>query len=128
MSYFSPGAIKKIKRALPRPLQKRLPAEIRVVEVSKKESWRLNWIYRGKNKPANVLSFRYGPDYSEIIICPSVIRKEAKKYGNSYRYQLRWMIAHGLLHLAGLHHERSPKARKKFEQIEQKILKRTTRA
>lgn len=127
-------------------MRKRLPQKISLVEIDKKESQRLSRIYRGKNKPrtfslheffraerstkkvrgkpANVLSFRYGPDYGEILVCPEVIRREAKKQGNSYKYQMTWMILHGMMHLAGLHHERSLKMAKRVMALEERVLRK----
>lgn len=113
-----------VKTLLPKNLRRHFPQKINVISVSTHESRRLNHVYRKRNKPANVLSFRYGPDYGEIVLCPAVIRREAKASGNSYRYQLQWMIIHGLIHLSGIHHEQSKRAYKKFEQIEQKTLKK----
>lgn len=57
-------------------------------------------------------------------MCPGVIRREAKKQENTYKYQMTWMILHGMLHLTGLHHEKSKIAAKKVEQLEEKILHR----
>ena len=111
-----------IVNSLPQAIQKGLPADIAVVEVSEKESWRLNRAYRGKDKPADVLSFRYDPEYGEIIICPGVIRREAKIQKHSFEYQLAWMIVHGIIHLAGLHHEASIVSARRAERIEQRIL------
>lgn len=90
--------------------------------VNERRAAELNRRYRGKNKPANVLSFRYGPDYGEIALCPALIRREAKASGNSYRRQMLWMILHGIIHLAGLHHEKSAQTRRKFEKLEHKLL------
>lgn len=86
-----------------------------------KESRRLNHIYRGKDKATNILSFRYSKDYGEILVCPEVIRREAKAQGNTYKYQVTWMILHGMLHLAGLHHEKSLKTAKRVERIERDV-------
>ena len=116
--------IKTIKKLLPKAVIKKLPKEIIVKEVSKGESREINRKYRHKNKPANVLSFCYGKDYGEILVCPEVIRKEAKEQDNSYKYQMTWMILHGMLHLGGMHHEFSAKARNRFEKIEKVILAR----
>ena len=92
--------------------------------VNEKKASELNRRYRGKNKPADVLSFRYGSDYGEILLCPVVIRREAKKQGNSYRHQMLWMILHGIIHLAGLHHEKSKGAERRIAKLEKKILKK----
>lgn len=95
---------------------------MKIVEVTARGSKKLNLVYRNKNKPTNVLSFRYDSAYGEILICPDVIRKEAKKQGNSYRFQMTWMIVHGILHLAGVHHERSLQQARRVEKIEEQIL------
>ena len=113
---------KKIIRHIPKRVRAYLPQKIKVIAVSRKKSEQLNRRYRGKRKAANVLSFRYDPEYAELIICPEVIRRDAKKAGRPYRLEVKRMIAHGLLHLADLHHEESMPARKKFEQLERKIL------
>lgn len=115
---------KKVIRHIPKRVRARLPQKIKVIAVSRKKSEKLNRCYRGKRKAANVLSFRYGPEYGEIIICPEVIRRDAKKAGRPYRLEAKLMVAHGLLHLAGLHHEKSPRDAKRFEAIERKLKKK----
>lgn len=115
---------KRIVKHLPQAVRNGLPAEISVVSVSEKESAALNRRYRKKDKATNVLSFRYSKAYGEIIVCPPVIRSEAKKRGNVFHYQMTWRILHGMIHLSGLHHEKSEAAEKKFSRTEQKILAR----
>ena len=114
--------IKKIKESLPGSLRVKLPKEIGVVEIRPSQSSLFNKIYRGRKKSTNVLSFYYGSGYGEILVCPEIIRQEAKKQDNSFQYQMTWMILHGILHLAGVHHENSRALAKKAELIEQKIL------
>ena len=111
-----------VRRALPRGFLKRMPRRVKVIAVSDKEARRLNRKYRKKDYPASVLSFRYGGEYGEIIICPALIRREAKATGRSYAYQMTWMVVHGIVHLAGVHHERSGKLAGKIEKLEQSIL------
>jgi len=111
-----------IKRFFPDILRNVLPRTIFTVEISKKESSRINGLYRKIKKPTNVLSFRYGDDYGEILICPQIIRQEAKKTGYSYTKQMTWMILHGMIHLAGLHHEKSAKSQARFVRLEKEIL------
>lgn len=110
-----------VKR-FPKYLRKRLPKEVAVINISAKESRRLNRLYRKKNKPTNVLSFRYGPEYGEILLCPDIIKKEARAQGNSQKYQMTWMAVHGMIHLGGLHHDGGGTAIKKFERLEEQIL------
>lgn len=112
-----------IVKHLPQTVRRQLPVKIAVVPVSVKKSASLNRRYRKKHKPANVLSFLYGPEYGEIIVCPSVVRHEARMQGHTYRYQMTWMVVHGTIHLSGLHHERSRAAAESVEELEQKILR-----
>ena len=113
---------KEIVKHLPLAIRKRLPKEIAVIAVSPQESLKLNRRYRGKRAPTNVLSFLYGPEYGEIIICPAIIRREAKEQRSAQAFQMTWMIVHGMLHLAGLHHEKSARMAKRVERIEQGVL------
>lgn len=113
---------KKIVKNLPLAIRKQLPKEIAIIAVLPQESLRLNRQYRNKQKPANVLSFLYSPEYGELIICPTIIYREAKEQSNSQLFQMTWMIVHGMLHLAGMHHEASHAVAKKVERVEQTIL------
>lgn len=117
----------RLKRLLPGVLRKKLPRRVRIVEIDEVRSRALNLRYRKKRKPAKVLSFRYGPDYGEILVCPAVIRREAQMSGNAYKYQLTWMVLHGMIHLAGLHHEKSAPSSQKSVQVEQRMLKKLFR-
>ncbi|MBI3442474.1 MAG: rRNA maturation RNase YbeY [Candidatus Sungbacteria bacterium] len=115
---------KRIVKHLPQAIRNKLPVEITVVSVSAKESLALNRAYRKKRTPANVLSFFYSREYGEIMVCPVLIRAEAKARGNSFEYQMTWMIIHGMLHLAGIHHEASAKAERTFEKTERRALEK----
>lgn len=114
----------KVRRLIPRTWSRRLPRKIVVVEVDSRESRRISRLYQKKNKPANVLSLRYGSDYGEILVCPEVIRREAEKQGNSYKYQMTWMIIHGIIHLAGIHHEKSRTTAVRSEKLEKLVLRK----
>lgn len=111
-----------IRDLLPKRLQRKLPQEVAVISLSEARSQELNRIYREKDQPTNVLSFRYDEKYGEVLLCPAVIRQEAKLVGNTYRYQMTWMVVHGMLHLAGMHHEESATVAKLVEEIEAKIV------
>lgn len=120
------SSIVKIQRALvklvPSSIRIRLPRDIYAVLLTSKESQFFNRRHRNKDKPANVLSLRYNADYGEILVCTEVIRREAKKQGNSFKYQMTWMILHGMLHLAGIHHESSRIMAERVEKLEHSIL------
>lgn len=112
----------KIVKLLPARLQKKLSNEILVKAVSKNKAKELNLRFFKKNYPANVLSFKYGPDYGEILVCSEVVKKEAREQRNSYKYQMTWMAVHGIIHLTELHHEDSKKTARRAEKLERRIL------
>lgn len=122
MSTCRSSGIQKIKNAFPYFLRRKLPEKIKIISLAMQESARLNRFYLKKNTPANVLSFRYGADYGEILLCPEVIRREAREARNPQEYQMTWMIVHGMIHLAGVHHERSKAVARRFEKLEKDIL------
>lgn len=121
---MSNSLTRQITRLLPKALAKKLPRNIAVVLISAKTSRVLNLVYRGKNKSANVLSFYYNRRYGEILVSKDVVRAEAQKAGNSYKYQFAWMVLHGMLHLAGWHHEDSGAIAGRAARLEKRLLKR----
>lgn len=94
-----------------------------IVFVSDGESKRLNAKFRKRPKAANVLAFDYG-SAGELILTPGLIRREARSAGEPFRLRLAALVVHGMLHLAGFHHEGSPSLAKKFEQGEQELFRR----
>ena len=86
--------------------------ELGVRVVGPAESRRLNARYRGKDKPTNVLSFPAvelpaGPErpLGDLVICPDVLRVEAREQGKSLRAHWAHLVVHGTLHLVGYDHE-----------------------
>lgn len=112
----------RLRRFFPSSLRKKLPQRIGAVEITAAKSRALNRRYRGKDRATNVLTFVYDPRYAEILVCPAVIRKEAKRAGQDYHVQLTAMMVHGMLHSGGVHHERSRSLAKRSEAIEQRIV------
>lgn len=92
--------------------------ELSLAFVPPRESARLNKTYRGETKPANILSFPYGRREGEIVICLSAARKDARRFGQTYRTFLTHLFVHGLLHLKGLRHG------SKMERREASLLKK----
>ena len=79
--------------------------------VDEREIQLLNQTYRHKNSPTNVLSFPAEipeeielPLLGDIIICSSVVEKEAKEQGKSPESHWAHMVIHGTLHLLGYDH------------------------
>jgi len=67
-----------------------------------------NLKYRNKDKITDVLSFRFGdPDLlGEVYISLKRAKIQASKYGVTYKAELKRLLVHGLLHLAGYDHEK----------------------
>lgn len=102
----------------------RLQAQrLSVVFVSGESSKKLNCRYRRKNKPTNVLSFasQVSGELGDIIICPSIAKREALTAGKSFSAQINYLFIHGLLHLLGFDHN-NDKAAKLMKQAETKLM------
>lgn len=72
--------------------------------IEEKESRAINKKYRKKNKPTNILSFLLHKNEGEIVMCPTVIKKEAKNFGKTFSQFLGFLVIHGMLHLKGIDH------------------------
>jgi len=77
--------------------------------VDKEEIRQLNKNFRKKDKPTDVLSFALSEDgyLGEIVICPDIVKENAKKYGVSVEYETMKVFVHGILHLLGYDHEKT---------------------
>ena len=110
-------------------------SDITICFVSDAEIARMNWAFRGKKGPTDVLSFPAGTEkkkktYTEsteksylgdIAIAPETARRYAKKNGRSLSNELRVLILHGVLHLLGYDHETD---RGEMDRIERKMRRR----
>jgi probable rRNA maturation factor len=93
--------------------------EVQVLVTTNKEMQDLNRRYRGKAKTTDVLSFpaaplpqlrrRRGnggaPHAGDIAISAPIAAHNARCYGHSAAQEMKLLILHGLLHLAGYDHE-----------------------
>lgn len=119
-------------------LSDRANSQVTIRLVDEDEIRQLNNDYRGKNKPTNVLSFPVENDFPEIqqlgadadeefnllgdvIICHSVIVKEANAQVKSVADHYAHMTVHGILHLCGYDHQDDLEAQA-MEQLEVEIL------
>ncbi|MEI8174581.1 MAG: rRNA maturation RNase YbeY [bacterium] len=83
--------------------------------VDEEKSQELNKKYRNKNKPTNILSFSLRKDEGEIVLCPNVIKREAKSFEKTFSQFLKLLIVHGMLHLKGIDHgDKMENAEKKY--------------
>jgi probable rRNA maturation factor len=106
--------------------------ELGVCTVGAPESARLNARFRGRDHATNVLSFPATPlpppagrraPLGELVICPRVLRQEARAQARSLRAHWAHLVVHGALHLAGYDHERAADARR-MERREIAVLQR----
>jgi probable rRNA maturation factor len=88
--------------------------ELTVRVVGRGESAALNARYRGKRGPTNVLSFLSDPAVArsrellplgDVVICASVVAREAREQGKTLAAHWAHMVIHGTLHLQGYDHE-----------------------
>jgi probable rRNA maturation factor len=115
--------------------------EIAVRVVAASESRALNKLWRGKDKPTNVLSFPAPEPLSakqgrrgrpkdlvsplgDLVICAQVVRQEAARDGKPVEAHWAHMVVHGSLHLAGYDHEAGRRERLRMERREISVLKR----
>jgi probable rRNA maturation factor len=94
--------------------------ELSLVFIDDKFSRRLNSTYRGKNKPANVLSFPLSKRSGEIFIDLITARKETQKFDMTFKKFVTFLFIHGLLHLKGMEHGNT------MERAEKKLLHDTS--
>jgi probable rRNA maturation factor len=64
----------------------------------------LNRRFRRKNKSTDVLSFPR-PSGGDIAISAQIALQNAQRYGHSVAIELKILVLHGMLHLAGYDHE-----------------------
>jgi probable rRNA maturation factor len=104
--------------------------ELALQLVSSTRMRSLNFKFRGKDKPTNVLSFPptavpgVAPrPLGDIVICPSVLRREAREQGKSQDAHWAHLVIHGALHLLGYDHERDQDA-KRMERRETLLMRK----
>ena len=93
--------------------------EISVLLVGPGVSRALNARYRGRDQATNVLSFpapagtasRSGV-LGDLVICPAVLRAEARRQHKAARAHWAHLVVHGVLHLLGYDHERDDEAQR----------------
>ena len=89
----------------------RLKGSVSVMLAGDEKLRRLNREFRGKDKATDVLSFPAGDmgrtrAAGDLAISVETAAREAERRGHSLDLELRVLLLHGVLHLAGFDHER----------------------
>jgi len=91
--------------------------ELSLVFVGEAKMRNINRKYLGHDYVTDVITFGHG----EIVICPAVASRNAKRYGNSVGKELALYVVHGLLHLAG-YDDRRPQDAGRMRRKERELL------
>jgi probable rRNA maturation factor len=91
--------------------------EVNVLLTGDAEIQRLNLQFRGKDKPTDVLSFPSAAG-GDIAISLQTARVQAAEHGHSLLTEVKVLVLHGMLHLAGHDHERD---RGHMRRLEEKL-------
>lgn len=105
-------------------------AELGVRLVGDAEIQRLNRDYRGKDRPTDVLAFamREGARapgdeavLGDVVISIETATRQAFRRGVSAAAEVRALLIHGVLHLLGYDHERSPAEARRMKAMERRL-------
>ncbi len=125
---YSESDLKKVALLVAKK-EKKVAGVVEINIVGDKEMTELNFQYRGKKYPTDVLSFAWTEDkkiksklLGQIYICLPQIKRQAKDYKIKEQEELSRMLIHGLLHLVGHDHIKSSMAKKMFK-IQEGIIK-----
>ncbi|HKT51837.1 MAG TPA: rRNA maturation RNase YbeY [Candidatus Angelobacter sp.] len=82
----------------------RVKGDVAVLITSRRKVQALNRRFRNKDKATDVLSF---PSHQggDIAVCFEIARQNAARLGHSVTDEIKVLVLHGMLHLAGYDHE-----------------------
>lgn len=95
--------------------------KISLAFVGDKTIKELNKKYRKIDKVTDVLSFKYGKELGEIVICYPQARKQARQMKISIKNELTLLLIHAILHLLG-YSDDTEKDQKEMRKKEESIL------
>lgn len=99
--------------------------ELTIVFLNQAPAKKLNFSFRKKNYATDVLSFP-GDEalgtLGELILCPQVLKAQAKEHEMSFHEELGYMVIHGVLHLLGFDHEKTEYQAKKMFRLQDQIF------
>ncbi|BEG57882.1 Probable rRNA maturation factor YbeY [Helicobacter sp. NHP21005] len=93
---------------------------VEVVLVSPERIQELNALYRGVNKPTDVLSFPTDMPFSDflgsVVVNVALAQEQAAKWGHRLLDEVTLLFLHGYLHLLGYDHETDSGEQRALEQ------------
>lgn len=89
-------AISALNAVLNLPRDESLPAEITIVFVTDSHIAEIHRDFMAIDSATDVITFQHG----EIFISVETAERQANELGNTFDYELRLYLVHGLLHLA----------------------------
>jgi probable rRNA maturation factor len=109
----------------------RLRGKVNVLVTGSSAMRALNARFRGKNRPTDVLSFPFGEVEGEstaifageIAISADIAAQNAARLGHSVASEVKVLVLHGILHLAGMDHERDNGAMARKEGNLRRVLR-----
>ena len=103
-------------------------AELCLVLVGNAEIRKLNAKFRKKDYPTDVLSFPAGDELptgvqllGDVVISVEKAKEQAKERRRTLNEEMVTLLIHGIVHLLGYDHERSPKDARLMDRLEKKI-------
>lgn len=111
-----------LDRKVMKPEQQTL--EVSLVFLKEAEVKRLNWKYRGKDYPTDILSFANDETESlgEMVFCWPILQKQAIEHELSQEQELGYLMIHGILHLLGFDHETPGTDAEKMLELQDEIF------
>ena len=101
--------------------EKKKAIELSIALVRQARIRELNKRYRGENRVTDVLSFSYDGS-GDIVICLGEVKKNAKRFGTTFKKELATCLIHGILHLSGYDHEKEAKPRTRINSVRGKKM------
>ena len=124
---YPTAALRKIAETLLRAV-KQSRAELSIALVGDREMRPLNAKYRKKRTTTDVLSFFIDdqppagvPILGDVVISVEQARRQAQERGKTLKSEMVTLLIHGILHLLGYDHEKSPRQARIMFAYEQKL-------
>ena len=94
---------------------------VSIILANDRQAQKLNYEWKGKNKPTNVLSFPNQDNFSkrtkssyylgDIILAYETLKREASEGNILFSSHMSHLLIHGILHLKGYNHEKKNEER-----------------